>query len=220
MDKQVFHNILNTLDTYKQSNFDLIQSVQVLEMLIKKQNFDLKNCGGSGIVLFGSNKSFSKLLKENYKDINKDKVQTIFKKLEDNNLIWRLTRQLQEKVTVDKKERIGFATAIFILPTYKEFQAELYNKLKKANTYRELDQIIARMLYIANAGFNDQELKDKVLVARNYKDKAYKDNVRNNLIDIWNVINNKKVLRHRKDKKVVKIEQLEYKDKGKVKLLH
>ena len=220
MDKQVFHNILNTLDTYKQSNFDLIQSVQVLEMLIKKQNFDLKDCGGSGIVLFGSNKSFSKLLKENYKDINKDKVQTIFKKLEDNNLIWRLTRQLQEKITVDKKERIGFATAIFILPTCKEFQAELYNKLKKANTYRELDQIIARMLYIANAGFNDQELKDKVLVARNYKDKPYKDIVRNNLIDIWNVINNKKVLRHRKDKKVVKIEQLEYKDKGKVKLLH
>jgi hypothetical protein len=147
-------------------------------------------------------------------------MQTDINNLQKHNLVWRLTRQLQEDIGENKKERKGFTSAIFILPTYKEFQSELYNKLKKANTYRELDQIIARMLYIANAGFNDKELKDKVLVARNYKDKPYKDIVRNNLIDIWNVINNKKVLRHRKDKKVVKIEQLEYKDKGKVKLLH
>ena len=86
--------------------------------------------------------------------------------------------------------------------------------------YKDIDQIVARALYISNAGFNDQELKDKVLTSRNYIDKKYKDNIISNLIKIHSVINNKKVLRDRKDQKDVKIKQLEYKDKGKVKLLH
>jgi hypothetical protein len=219
MDKQLFHNILNTLDNLRRKNRGIGDAITTLEILIKEENYDLKKVGSSGIVLFGSNKSLAKKIYKK-REINTDQIQTDINNLQKNNLVWRLTRQLQENIGENKKERKGFSSAIFILPTYKEFQSELYNKLKKANTYRELDQIIARMLYIANAGFNDQELKDKVLVARNYKDKAYKDIVRNNLIDIWNVINNKKVLRHRKDKKVVKIEQLEYKDKGKVKLLH
>lgn len=219
MDKQVFHNILNTLDNLRCKNRGIGDAITTLEILIKEENYDLKKVGSSGIVLFGSNKSLAKKIYKK-REINTDQIQTDINNLQKHNLVWRLTRQLQEDIGENKKERKGFSSAIFILPTYKEFQAELYNKLKKANTYRELDQIIARMLYIANAGFNDQELKDKVLVARNYKDKAYKDIVRNNLIDIWNVINNKKVLRHRKDKKVVKIEQIEYKDKGKVKLLH
>lgn len=219
MDKQLFHNILNTLDNLRRKNRGIGDAITTLEILIKEENYDLKKVGSSGIVLFGSNKSLAKKIYKK-REINTDQIQTDINNLQKNNLVWRLTRQLQEDIGENKKERKGFSSAIFILPTYKEFQAELYNKLKKANTYRELDQIIARMLYIANAGFNDQELKDKVLVARNYKDKAYKDIVRNNLIDIWSVINKKKVLRHRKDQKDVKIEQLEYKDKGKVKLLH
>ena len=219
MDKQVFHNILNTLDNLRRKNRGIGDAITTLEILIKEENYDLKKVGSSGIVLFGSNKSLAKKIYKK-REINTDQIQTDINNLQKNNLVWRLTRQLQEDIGENKKERKGFSSAIFILPTYKEFQSELYNKLKKANTYKELDQIIARMLYIANAGFNDQELKDKVLVARNYKDKAYKDIVRNNLIDIWSVINNKKVLRHRKDQKDVKIEQLEYKDKGKVKLLH
>jgi hypothetical protein len=219
MDKQVFHNILNTLDNLRRKNRGIGDSITTLEILIKEENYNLKKVGSSGVVLFGSNKSLAKKIYKK-REINTHQMQTDINNLQKHNLVWRLTRQLQEDIGENKKERKGFTSAIFILPTYKEFQSELYNKLKKANTYRELDQIIARMLYIANAGFNDKELKDKVLVARNYKDKPYKDIVRNNLIDIWNVINNKKVLRHRKDKKVVKIEQLEYKDKGKVKLLH
>ncbi len=219
MDKQLFYNILNTLDNLRRKNRGIGDAITTLEILIKEENYDLKKVGSSGIVLFGSNKSLAKKIYKK-REINTDQMQTDINNLQKHNLVWRLTRQLQEDVGENKKERKGFSSAIFILPTYKEFQSELYNKLKKANTYRELDQIIARMLYIANAGFNEQELKDKVLVARNYKDKAYKDIVRNNLIDIWNVINNKKVLRHRKDQKVVKIEQLEYKDKGKIKLLH
>jgi hypothetical protein len=219
MDKQLFHNILNTLDNLRRKNRGIGDAITTLEILIKEENYDLKKVGSSGIVLFGSNKSLAKKIYKK-REINTDQIQTDINNLQKNNLVWRLTRQLQENIGENKKERKGFSSAIFILPTYKEFQSELYNKLKKANTYRELDQIIARMLYIANAGFNDQELKDKVLVARNYKDKAYKDIVRNNLIDIWSVINKKKVLRHRKDQKDVKIEQLEYKDKGKVKLLH
>lgn len=219
MDKQVFHNLLNTLDNLRRKNRGIGDAITTLEILIKEENYDLKKVGSSGVVLFGSNKSLAKKIYKK-REINTDQMQTDINNLQKHNLVWRLTRQLQEDIGENKKERKGFTSAIFILPTYKEFQSELYNKLKKANTYRELDQIIARMLYIANAGFNDQELKDKVLVAKNYKDKPYKDIVKNNLIDIWNVINNKKVLRHRKEQKIVKIEQLEYKDKGKVKLLH
>ena len=76
------------------------------------------------------------------------------------------------------------------------------------------------MLWLSNAGFNDEQLKDKVLVARNYKDKKYKDNIINNLISVWSALNPKKVVKHRKDQKDIVLEQLEYNDKGKVKLLH
>tara|TARA_R100001015_G_C4569627_1_gene127930 strand:- start:27 stop:683 length:657 start_codon:yes stop_codon:yes gene_type:complete len=218
MDKQLFHNILNTLDHLKDKELNLIKEIHILKTLLKHQNYDLNNVGSSGIIIFGSNKTLAELIKPQYKDINSDKMQTIFLKLEKNNLIWRLTRQLQEDIGDNKKERKGFPTAFFILPTYKEYQAELFNKLKNNNN--NLDQIIARMLWLSNAGFEDQKLRDKVLTARNYSDKNYKTNIKANLQAIRNSILPKKVVNHIKNKKVVKIKQLEYKDKGKVKLLH
>ena len=57
-------------------------------------------------------------------------------------------------------------------------------------------------------------------MARNYKDKKYKDNIINNLINVWSALNPKKVVKHRKDQKDIVLKQLEYNDKGKVKLLH
>lgn len=218
MDKHKFHNILNTLDYLEDTELDLIKEIHILKSLLKKQNYDLKNVGSSGVVIFGSNQSLADILKPQYKNINADKMQTIFKNLEKNNLIWRLTRQIQMQVSIDKNQRKGFATAFFILPTYKEYQTELFNKLKNVNN--NLDSIIARMLFVSNAGFNDQELKDKVLTSRNYSDKNYKTNIKDNLQSIRNAILPKKVVNHRKHKKDLKLKQLEYKDKGKVKLLH
>ena len=54
------------------------------------------------------------------------------------------------------------------------------------------------MLWVSNSGFNDEQLKDKVLVARNYKDKKYKDNIINNLINVWSALNPKKVVKTKK----------------------
>ena len=218
MELRKYKNILHTLDHLQDTELDLIKEIHILKNLLKNQNYDLKIVGSSGVVIFGSNKSFAQLLKPQYKKINKDKINTIFKNLEKNNLIWRLTRQVQEQVEINKNERKGFPTAVFILPTYKEFQAELYNLLKKAITFKDIDQIVARALYISNLGLEDDELKDKVLAARNYIDKKYKDNIISNLISVHNAITPGKVLRHRKDQKSQKTKQLEYKDKGKVKL--
>lgn len=218
MEAQKFQNLLNTLDNLEDSELDLIKEIRVLKNILKQQNYDLNNVGSSGIVFFGSNKSLSNILKPQYKKINADKMQTIFKKLEKNNLIWRLTRQVQQEISINKKQRKGFPTAFFILPTYKEFQTELFNKLK--NNKNNLDEIIARMLWLSNAGFEDAKLRDKVLVARNYEDKSYKTNIKKNLQAIRNALNVKKVVKSQINQKVVKIEQLEYEDKGKVKLLH
>jgi hypothetical protein len=219
MDRQVYLNLLDTLDNLKDTKLNLIKEIHILQNLLKIQNYDLKNVGSSGIVIFGSNKTLADLLKPKYKDdINSDKMQSIFKKLEKHNLIWRLTRQLQEDVDENKKQRKGFSTAFFILPTYKEFQAELFNKLK--NDKNNLDQIIARMLWLSNAGFEDAKLRDKVLVARNYTDKSYKTNIKDNLQAIRNAILPKKVVNHKKHKKDVVLKQLEYKDKGKEILFH
>tara|TARA_Y100001937_G_C7116940_1_gene330618 strand:- start:1035 stop:1694 length:660 start_codon:yes stop_codon:yes gene_type:complete len=219
MELRKYQNLLNTLNKLRRINRGIGDSITTLEMLIEKENYDLQRVGSSGIVLFGSNKSFAKKINKERK-INKDQIQTDINNLQKHNLVWRLTRQLQEDVGENKKERKGFLSALFILPTYKEFQAELYNRLKKAETSYDLHQIIARMLWLSNSGFNDEQLKDKVLVARNYKDKKYKDNIINNLISVWSALNPKKVVKHKKDQKDVVLEQLEYNDKGKVKLLH
>tara|TARA_Y100000592_G_scaffold36280_1_gene57582 strand:+ start:1310 stop:1969 length:660 start_codon:yes stop_codon:yes gene_type:complete len=219
MELRKYQNLLNTLNKLRRINRGIGDSITTLEMLIEKENYDLQRVGSSGIVLFGSNKSFAKKINKERK-INKDQIQTDINNLQKHNLVWRLTRQLQEDVGENKKERKGFLSALFILPTYKEFQAELYNRLKKAETSYDLHQIIARMLWVSNSGFNDEQLKDKVLVARNYKDKKYKDNIINNLISVWSALNPKKVVKHKKDQKDVVLEQLEYNDKGKVKLLH
>ena len=219
MELRKYQNLLNTFNKLRRINRGIGDSITTLEMLIEKENYDLQRVGSSGIVLFGSNKSFAKKINKERK-INKDQIQTDINNLQKHNLVWRLTRQLQEDVGENKKERKGFLSALFILPTYKEFQAELYNRLKKAETSYDLHQIIARMLWVSNSGFNDEQLKDKVLVARNYKDKKYKDNIINNLISVWSALNPKKVVKHKKDQKDVVLEQLEYNDKGKVKLLH
>ncbi len=219
MELRKYQNLLDTLDNLKDTKFNLIKEIHILQNLLKIQNYDLNYVGSSGIVFFGSNKTLADILKAKYKnDINPDKMQTIFKKLEKHNLIWRLTRQLQEEIDENKKQRKGFPTAFFILPTYKEFQAELFNKLK--NDKNNLDEIIARMLWLSNAGFEDAKLRDKVLVSRNYTDKSYKTNIKDNLQAIRNVILPKKVVNHRKYKKDVVLEQLEYNDKGKEILLH
>jgi hypothetical protein len=219
MELRKYQNLLDTLDNLKDTKFNLIKEIHILQNLLKIQNYDLNYVGSSGIVFFGSNKTLADILKAKYKnDINPDKMQTIFKKLEKHNLIWRLTRQLQEDIDENKKQRKGFPTAFFILPTYKEFQAELFNKLK--NDKNNLDQIIARMLWLSNAGFEDAKLRDKVLVSRNYTDKSYKTNIKDNLQAIRNDILPKKVVNHRKYKKDVVLEQLEYNDKGKEILLH
>jgi len=219
MELRKYQNLLDTLDNLKDTKFNLIKEIHILQNLLKIQNYDLNYVGSSGIVFFGSNKTLADILKAKYKnDINPDKMQTIFKKLEKHNLIWRLTRQLQEDIDENKKQRKGFPTAFFILPTYKEFQAELFNKLK--NDKNNLDEIIARMLWLSNAGFEDAKLRDKVLVSRNYTDKSYKTNIKDNLQAIRNVILPKKVVNHRKYKKDVVLEQLEYNDKGKEILLH
>ena len=219
MELRKYQNLLNTFNKLRRINRGIGDSITTLEMLIEKENYDLQRVGSSGIVLFGSNKSFAKKINKERK-INKDQIQTDINNLQKHNLVWRLNRQLQEDVGENKKERKGFLSALFILPTYKEFQAELYNRLKKAETSYDLHQIIARMLWVSNSGFNDEQLKDKVLVARNYKDKKYKDNIINNLISVWSALNPKKVVKHKKDQKDVVLEQLEYNDKGKVKLLH
>ena len=219
MELRKYQNLFNTLETLRYSKRGLAEPITTLELLIKSGNYDLQRVGSSGIVLFGSNKSFAKKINKERK-INKDQIQTDINNLQKHNLVWRLTRQLQEDVGENKKERKGFISALFILPTYKEFQAELYNRLKKAKTSYDLHQIIARMLWLSNSGFGDEKLKDKVLVARNYKDKKFKDNIINNLINVWSALNPKKVVKHRKDQKDIVLKQLEYNDKGKVKLLH
>tara|TARA_R100000655_G_scaffold34660_1_gene67409 strand:- start:127 stop:786 length:660 start_codon:yes stop_codon:yes gene_type:complete len=219
MESCLYNNLCNTLTDLRRSKRGLAEPITTLELLIESGNYDLKKIGSSGIVLFGSNKSFAKAITKKRK-INKFQINTDINNLQKHNLLWRLTRQLQEDIGENKKERKGFSSALFILPTYKMFQAELYNKLKKAKTSYDLNQIIARMLWLSNSGFNNEELKDKVLVARNYKDKKYKDNIINNLISLWSVLNPKKVLNHTKDKKDVVLEQLEYNDKGGVKLFH
>ena len=219
MELRKYQNLFNTLEALRYSKRGLAEPITTLELLIKSGNYDLQKVGSSGIVLFGSNKSFAKAINKERK-INKFQINTDINNLQKHNLVWRLTRQLQEDIGENKKERKGFSSALFILPTYKEFQAELYNRLKKAETSYDLHQIIARMLWVSNSGFNDEQLKDKVLVARNYKDKKYKDNIINNLINVWSALNPKKVVKHRKDQKDVVLEQLEYNDKGKVKLLH
>lgn len=67
MDKQVFHNILNTLDNLRRKNRGIGDSITTLEILIKEENYNLKKVGSSGVVLFGSNKSLAKKFIKNVK---------------------------------------------------------------------------------------------------------------------------------------------------------
>ena len=59
-----------------------------------------------------------------------------------------------------------------------------------------------KFVQVSIKGLKDKQLQEKILLARNYKDKAYKDNIRASLIGIWQEINKGMVLDSKKSNKV------------------
>ena len=102
MELRKYQNLFNTLETLRYSKRGLAEPITTLELLIKSGNYDLQKVGSSGIVIFGSNKSFAKAINKERK-INKDQIQTDINNLQKHNLVWRLSRQLQENVGENKK---------------------------------------------------------------------------------------------------------------------
>lgn len=179
--------LLNILDQSIREDFKIANSIFILKELIKVTNFDLSIVGHSGIVLLGSNKSFAKKL--NINGVTKNSINRHLNKLQDKKLIWRISRQRQEPIALKKNSRKGFSSIVFILPANKEFNPELYNDLKRARTFRDLDILMQKFVQVSIKGLKDKQLQEKILLARNYKDKAYKDNIRASLIGIWQEIN-------------------------------
>jgi len=211
--------LLNILDQSIREDFKIANSIFILKELIKVTNFDLSIVGHSGIVLLGSNKSFAKKL--NINGVTKNSINRHLNKLQDKKLIWRISRQRQEPVALKKNSRKGFSSIVFILPANKEFNPELYNDLKKARTFRDLDILMQKFVQVSIKGLKDKQLQEKILLARNYKDKAYKDNIRASLIGIWEEINKGMVLDSKKSNKAkIKPKQQVIKDTGREIYIH
>ena len=221
MEAQRFQKLLLTLENYQRQDSKFTEHIFILKELLKISTFDLNYIGHAGTLLIGSENDLSKRLLVNGIKRSKDQIARTIRVLTDRKIIWRLTRQIQEPIELNKKSRKGFSSAIFILPTSKEFNPELYKNLKAARTFKDLDKIILKFHTVSLKGLKDKQLQDKVVLPRNYTDKKYKDVVRNSLIAVWNDINKGLVLRDRKDNKAVqKPKQQVIKDTGREIYIH
>ncbi len=221
METLKFKKLLNTLDNYPKQDRNLTEPIYVLKELLKINTFDLNYLGHAGVVILGSENDLSKKLKSNGIERSNGSVGHAIRVLRDKKIIWRLTRRNQKPIALNKKSSIGFSSAIFILPTSKEFNPELYKNLKAARTFKDLDKIMLKFHEILLKGIKDKQLKDQILPTRNVEGKEYKDVVRDNLIAVWKDINKGLVLRDRKDNKAVqKPKQQLIKDTGREIYIH